>query len=206
MFKIDLHVHSTLGGDSNIRPAEVVPWARKAGLDAVCITEHHSFDLSAPFEKISKESGFPILRAMEYRAHEGHLLIYGINANKGDFMPGLPIQTVLNWVNARGGVAVPAHPYQHGLLGGFLGDKIFELNGLVALETINASASDEENKKAQKAARRLGLKGIAGSDAHGPQAIGRAWTGFDQPIKDAETLAGALRNGNYFAAAKKGPC
>jgi predicted metal-dependent phosphoesterase TrpH len=204
MFKIDLHVHSTLGGDSHIRPDQVVECARKAGLDAVCVTEHHSYDLSQPFDEISKSTGFPILRGMEYRAHEGHLLIYGVSASKGDFMPGLPMQTVLKWVNDQGGVAIPAHPYQRGILGSALGDKVFELKGLEALETINASATFEENSLSIKAAQKLGLTGIAGSDAHGAHALGRAWTCFPSPITDAKALAIALREGNYSIAAKDG--
>ena len=39
MFKIDLHIHTSLGGDSLITPHDVAERAREVGLDAVCITE-----------------------------------------------------------------------------------------------------------------------------------------------------------------------
>ncbi len=42
MFKIDLHIHTRLGGDSLIELQDLVERARKVGLDAVCITEHRS--------------------------------------------------------------------------------------------------------------------------------------------------------------------
>jgi predicted metal-dependent phosphoesterase TrpH len=204
MFKIDLHVHTTLGGDSALRPEEVAEQARRAGLDAVCITEHHDYDLSRPFERIAVRENFPIFRGFEYRAAEGHLLIYGVRAGKGDFLPGLPMQTVIDWVNRRAGVAIPAHPYQDGLIGCALGDRVLGLKGIVALETLNGSAAPEENRYAQEAADRMGLPGIGGSDAHGLHALGRAWTWFRQAIGSEAELVAALRKGAYFPQSVSG--
>ncbi|MBW1947899.1 MAG: PHP domain-containing protein, partial [Deltaproteobacteria bacterium] len=62
MFKVDLHIHTTLGGDSFIQPDELVARSIEVGLDAVCVTEHNSYSLSKPFNKISRETGFPIFR------------------------------------------------------------------------------------------------------------------------------------------------
>lgn len=199
MFKIDLHVHTVLGGDSMIEPEQVVHQARNVGLDAVCITEHHSYDLSHPFDRIAEIENFPVFRGLEYRAAEGHLLIYGVRAGKSDFLPGLPMQTVLEWVAGRGGVAVPAHPYQEGIVGRALGDRVLQLKGLMAIETINGSLQPEKNLLAHEAACRLGVKGIGGSDAHGLQALGSAYTCFSEKIRNETELVAALRSGDYFA-------
>ncbi len=205
MFKVDLHVHTILGGDADIEPEAVVPRAREAGLDALCITEHHDYDLSRPFEAISRKEGFPIFRGLEYRAAEGHLLIYGVHAGKGDFLPGLPMQTILDWVNKRGGVAIPAHPYQLGLNGCKLGDAVFRLKGLVALETINGSLSEEENRGARDAALKMGLKGTGGSDAHGLHVLGSACTCFSRPVTSEAALVSALRRGDYVPLCRRSP-
>jgi len=199
MFKIDLHVHTSLGGDSAIDPEQVVDRAREMGLDGVCITEHHSYDLSRPFEAIAQREKFAIFRGLEYRAAEGHLLIYGVRAGKGDFTPGLPMQTVIEWVNKRGGVGIPAHPYQAGIVGCALGDEVLDLSGIVAIETINGSLPEEQNRQAQTAARQLGVKGIGGSDAHGIQKLGIAYTCFSAPIRSEEELVTALKCSEYFA-------
>lgn len=199
MFKIDLHIHSVLGGDSAIVPDELVPQARRAGLDGVCITEHHSYDLSRPFEQIGHKEAFPIFRGLEYRAAEGHLLIYGVKAGKGDFLPGLPMQTVIEWVNQRGGAAVPAHPFRAGIVGTALGDRLLALKGLTAVETINGSLLPEENLLAERAARQLGLKGIGGSDAHGLRTVGSAYTCFSRAISSEAELVAALRDDDYYA-------
>ena len=199
MFKVDLHVHSVLGGDAATLPEEVVPNARQAGLDGVCITEHHDHGLSQPFDAIACSTAFPIFRGMEYRAEEGHLLVFGVAAGRSDLWPGLPMQQAIDWVNRKGGVAVPAHPFQTGFLGQCLGKRVLQLEHLVALETINASATSEENRLARQAAEQLGIAGIGGSDAHGPGAIGRAYTSFSAPLRTNADLVAALRNGRYAA-------
>jgi len=198
MFKIDLHVHTSLGGDSVIKPEELVPRCRQIGLDAVCVTEHHSYFLSNPYQEISVQSGFPVFQGLEYRAKEGHLLIYGIKADEDDLPKMLPMQWAANWVHDRGGVAIPAHPYQNGLIHGFPGDQVLDLQGLFALETLNASLSAGENHQAVMAATRLRIGGVAGSDAHGPSVLGRAYTLFRDEIRTESALIKALRDGNYL--------
>ena len=198
MFKIDLHIHTALGGDSLIEPDQLVPRARAVGLDAVCVTEHHSHSLSQPFEEIMRKTGYPIFRGMEYNAAEGHLLIFGVKAGRGDLPPLLPIQRALDWVCKSTGVAIPAHPFQIDMLGRSLGKRVLELEGLIALETLNGSLSHKTNKKASDAAYRLGTHGIGGSDAHGLHVLGKAYTLFPAPIKTEDELVAALKNGGYI--------
>ncbi|MBW2086924.1 MAG: PHP domain-containing protein, partial [Deltaproteobacteria bacterium] len=188
MFKVDLHVHTVLGGDSSIEPEELAARSREVGLDAVCVTEHNSYSLSAPFKAISRRAGFPIFRGMEYNAAEGHLLIYGVKAGKGDLPPKFPMQKAVDWVHERGGIAIPAHPFQKDILGRRPGERVLDLKGLMALEVMNGSASFEENRMAAEAAERLGINGIGGSDAHGLLVLGRAYTQFPDAVRTEEEL------------------
>lgn len=193
-----------LGGDSTIRPEALVARARLAGLDAVCITEHHSYDLSAPFEPIAGKENYTIFRGLEYRAAEGHLLIYGVRAGKGDLLPGLPMQQIVDWVNRRGGAAVAAHPYQTALIGRALGDRVLQITGLAAVETLNGSLVPTDNRRAREASRRMGLPGTGGSDAHGIQALGSAFTCFPAPINSEAELVRALKGNGYIAREGQG--
>ena len=176
----------------------MVERARKVGLDAVCITEHHSYDLSQPFDEISRMANFPVLRAMEYRADNGHLLIYGIRVTRGNLPSGLPVQKAVDWVQKNGGVAIPAHPYQHSLAGQYLGDDILKISGLFAVEVLNGSVPPQGNRRAEKAAGKLGINGIGGSDAHGLPVLGKAYTCFPAPVKSMEELVTALKSDKYF--------
>ncbi len=178
-----------------LRPEELVECAMAAGLDALCVTEHHSYFASAPLEDISRKSRFPIFRALEYHASEGHLLIYGVKAGSSDLPRGLPMQRAIDWVNSRGGAAVPAHPYQRGVAGGVLGDRLLALRGLAAVEVLNGSVTEQENSLAAEAAGSLMVPGIGGSDAHGPLALGRAYTLFETPIESTVELLRAIKEG-----------
>ncbi|MFC1886356.1 PHP-associated domain-containing protein [Thermodesulfobacteriota bacterium] len=198
MFKIDLHVHTSLGGDSIIKPNELVPRCREIGLDAVCVTEHHSYFLSNPYREISLQHNFPIFQGLEYRAREGHLLIFGVKADLEDLPKMLYMQWAIDWVLAKGGVAIPAHPYQGGVIHGFPGDGVLDLKGLYALEVLNAALSYTENHRAVEAAKQLGINGVAGSDAHGPSVLGRAYTEFPAEIMTEDALVQALREGRYL--------
>ena len=200
MFKIDLHIHTRLGGDSHIEPQDIIARAREVGLDAVCVTEDHSYDLSEPVGEISSAADFPIFRGMEYRADSGHLLVYGVRVTRGNLPSGMPMQKAVDWVQRNGGVAIPAHPYQHSLAGQFLGDDILQLKGLIALEVMNGSVSPEGNRRAEEAADKLGIHGIGGSDAHGLPVLGKAYTCFPTPVASMQELTAALKAGNYFPA------
>lgn len=202
MFKIDMHVHSVLGGDSMIQPEEVVSCAKKAGLDGVCITEHHDYAISHPFDEIRQKTGFPIFRAMEYKAKEGHLLVFGVNMGKADMLPQIPMQQVIDWVVQRGGAAVPAHPYQEDMFGRSLGDRLLSLKQVTAVEGVNGSATRKENQLAAAAAEKMDWHAIGGSDAHGPAGIGKAFTVFLEKIETDIQLVDALKSGAYYPMPK----
>jgi len=105
----------------------------------------------------------------------------------------------MNWVHSRGGIAIPAHPFQRDMLGRCVGNRVFDLENLTAMEVINGSASAEENEKAAEAATRLGISGTGGSDAHGLIVLGRAYTLFPASVNTETELVRALRSGGYKA-------
>lgn len=198
MFLIDMHVHTSLGGDSIIEPEELVDLARAAGLHGLCVVEHHSYSLSKPLEVLAHQTRFLLVRGLEYHGSEGHLLIFGFPGNPGSMPRGLPLQYVIDRVHSHGGLAIPAHPFQPGLVGGCLGHRVSDLQGIVALETLNGSISNDENLLARQAARKMSICGIGGSDAHGPVVLGRAYTRFPRSIQTPEDLLNALREGDYY--------
>ncbi len=193
-----MHVHTALGGDSDISPDELIDLARAAGLDGVCVVEHHSYSRSKPLEVLARQMRFLLIRGLEYHGAEGHLLIFGFPGDPGNLPKGLPLQYVIDRVHSQGGVAIPAHPFQRGLVGGCLGHRVLDLQDLWAIETLNGSLSADKNLLALQAAQKLGICGIGGSDAHGPMVIGRAYTLFPRSIKTPVDLFDALRERGYY--------
>lgn len=221
--KIDLHVHTRLSYDSRLEPIHLIERARKLRLDAVCVTEHWSYKASEPIEEVATAEGFLVLRGAEYHSAQGHLLLYGIYDDsycKGNKY--LSTQEVIDYVNDMGGVVVPSHPYidwaklesrTDGIKNPpsiekdkVMGDNIYQLSGIIAIETLNAAMTrliPGANDKAEVARKKLGLPGIGGSDAHTAWEVGLAYTVFEAEIKNIHDLVEALRTGKYYPEEKR---
>jgi predicted metal-dependent phosphoesterase TrpH len=76
---LDLHVHTRIGSrDSTIEYEDLVPWAKKAGLDGICITEHGNKKTGVA-EDIAREHDFLVLEGVELNTEFGDVLIYGVD-------------------------------------------------------------------------------------------------------------------------------
>lgn len=199
--KIDLHIHSRYSYDSATRPETILKWARMRGLDGVCITEHHSYVKSQPFSEWAEHSSIVILRGAEASTMLGHFLIYGVSDDSWNTYKEagyIDPQKLIDHVNAQGGAVVAAHPFrregEH-----FGGWKVASLRGLAAIEVWNGNCLEEDNQEALLLARKMGLPGIGGSDAHVGPAVGMAYTVLPRPITDEKDLVKLLKLGKCRA-------
>lgn len=202
---IDAHCHTCHSYDNWLEPVDLVRRAKSLGLDGICVTEHHSYEASAPVEHIGREEGLLVLRGVEIATDRGHLLAYGIEDdswNRWGRNGYLPLAEVIRRIDELGGICVPAHPYREIGVASLL-DGLFGLEGIAAVETHNGGNLDADNELAARAARHLGLPGLGGSDCHKVGAVGRCATEFSVTVADmpgfiAAVRAGACR-GDYYA-------
>ena len=194
---IDTHCHTKYSYDNWLEPRDLIIRARALGLAAVCVTEHHSFEVSEPVERVGREEGLLVLRGVEISTDRGHVLAYGV-ADDGWNIWGrntyLPIVPVIERVVALGGICVPAHPYREIGVASLL-DDLFDLRGIAAVETHNGNNSDQDNDLARAAADHLALPTLGGSDCHKMAAVGRCATDFLVPVTDIASFIDAVRAG-----------
>lgn len=205
---IDLHAHTTVSsGCSILEPRALIEAARRRGLDAVCVTDHFSIEGAETTQQLGREIGFPIYRAVEARTDLGDMLVFGYYR---DIPEGIPFQDLCWYVHEVGGLVFAAHPFHTGggpsLLLAFRDrgldldedwksvDALRELDGV---ETLNGQVSADVNARADTLARRLGVPGIGGSDAHAVDMVGVAATRFARPINSDAELVAALKDGGY---------
>ncbi len=193
-FKIDLHVHSKYSGDTDSEPEEMVIRAVEQGLDGLAFTEHYSYEASEPVESLKEKykDVIIIFRGVEFSADEGHCLIFGVNTDRL-LSPHTPIEEVLKVVNKAGGVVIPSHPYRRG---NSLGEMVWTLQGLCAIEGFNGANMKAFNTKAIQTARDLGIPYTGGSDAHEPGEVGSCFTEFRGKIA-YDNLIDLLKSGQY---------
>ena len=205
---IDCHCHTKHSYDNWLEPGDLIRRARAIGLDGVVVTEHHSYEASAPVEAVAREEGFLLLRGVEISTDRGHLLAYGVEDDAWNLWgrdTWLPLDEVIERINQLGGICVPAHPYREFGLCSLL-DGLLDLRGIVAVETHNGSNVDADNELAVTAARHLELPALGGSDCHKVAAVGRCATEFLQPVTDMPSFIAAVRSGacraDYFSGWK----
>ena len=97
-----------------LEPLDLIRRARALGLDGVVITEHYSYEASAPVEQVGRDEGFLVLRGVEIATDRGHLLAYGVEDDGWNIWGRdsyLPLEEVIERINDLGGICAPAHPH-----------------------------------------------------------------------------------------------
>ncbi|MBN2898470.1 MAG: PHP domain-containing protein [Clostridia bacterium] len=196
----DMHVHQNRhSSDSRLDIYEGVEYAKSLGLDGICVTDHDNLGLKSLAAELTKNSGIHVIVGVEIYTLDGDLLCYGI-----DEMPEkrMSAQETIDYVNARGGVCVAAHPFRDNRRG--LEEVLYQVNGLAALEGYNGRTKPEDNFKSISTADSLALPICGGSDAHTVEEIGNFVTVFEDAITSEADLIAALRSGRFSAGVIKG--
>ena len=203
--RIDLHIHtSPLSACSYIDPHELVQEARRLKLDGLCLTEHQVLWDPAEVDKLALEAGIKIFRGNEFTTNQGDILIFGFYEDIKELMI---IQDLREAVQSAGGFMIAAHPFR-----GFKTFGIGQLQMTVeqagkrnvfefvdAVETGNGKLSKDENDMARKVAKKLGLPGTGGSDAHRVDEIATWVTVFEKNIANERELLEELHAGRFRA-------
>src|SRR5437016_1589470 len=181
-FNIDLHTHSYFSGDGVSSPEDMIAAARAKNLHGIAITDHNTCDaITYLLDKgLMRLDGLPvdnflILPGVEITTAEGHLLCVGATL---PFLKGKPAREVCEMIHARGGLAIPPHPYD--LFRAGIRFSSLEKLPVDAIEVFNAATTLRRyNRYAFKYAQIRGLPMTAASDAHHAAAVGTAYTILD---------------------------
>ena len=197
--RIDLHVHTSISSPcSLIEPEGVIRTATEIGLDGVCITEHDEIKGAEVMSAFGRKHGFPVFRGIEIYTEFGDMLVYGLYQDPPNWKTRF--SELLEICREAGAVIIPAHSCR------FTGDlerivcaqrADYMLRNVTAIETHNGGCSPAGNREALLLARKYGLPGTGGSDAHHVFQIGRCLTVFDDEIASDEELVAALKTGRY---------
>jgi predicted metal-dependent phosphoesterase TrpH len=176
---VDFHVHTRVSPDALDRPETVVEAARRAGLDAIAITDH---DRSAAYARLCElgladpsgrpVDGFLVIPGVEVSCVEGHVLVLGATFDS----PESPLASeAVERAHELGAIAAAAHPFDR--LRSGVGLATLQRVAFDAVEAWNSKTIEAgSNRSAGEFARSHGLPVIGGSDAHFAAALGRAHT------------------------------
>ncbi|MER3454204.1 MAG: hypothetical protein C4318_03485 [Acidimicrobiia bacterium] len=176
--RIDSHVHTYRSGDSRSPLSLVLRAAHKAGIDVLCITDHGTIDGALEAIEKASETSTPwkggIVIGQECRTWAGEIIgLFLYERIPGNLHP----HEVVARIREQAGLVYIPHPFcrQHnGLQMEVLEELVAE--GMVDIvEVHNAKAQPCANERALSFAVNHGLIGVAASDAHYPEFVGRAF-------------------------------
>jgi predicted metal-dependent phosphoesterase TrpH len=204
----DLHVHTRYGSaDSYIDYTELVPYAKQAKLDGICITEH-GYEKTGITERFPPERDFLILEGIEFTTELGDILIFGVESIPKNLI--LRERQLRKFVLREGGVMFLAHPFRLEITRMIKRGQTPRVRprdvvdrpifGLVdGLEIANGLSVPEDVAFCRVVCKQMGLKGIGGSDAHVANRIGACVTVFENSIHSEADFIAELKNGTFHA-------
>lgn len=186
--KIDLHNHSIYSHDSLNRLKNFEAAYQNNKFDLIAITDHQSIDAA---QKIKKRASFPVIIGQEIASGEGDIIGLFINQQiKEDLGAAATAQKIHN----QGGLVYIPHPLDRFRVG-MRGDPLFKLagDGLIDMvELYNGKYASLllgwNNKHVHEFIKKQNLTAAAGSDAHIPSDLGRAFVKVPDSY-DAHELA-----------------
>ncbi len=167
--RVDLHTHTSFSPDAVIRPADLVERAYAAGLDKVAVTDHGTIEGALRAREIAPQL---VIIGEEIRCSCGTELI-GLFLEERIPMR-LDLAEVVERIRDQRGVVYAPHPYAYPRNPFARAARALAVAEVV--EVVNARAFlPLWNRAAARAARQRGLAAGAGSDAHFPGEVGRAY-------------------------------
>ncbi|MFW5938711.1 MAG: CehA/McbA family metallohydrolase [Halanaeroarchaeum sp.] len=189
MIEIDLHTHSRFFHGFAGRPTPYdrigarlhVAVARARGLDGIAVTNHDYY------EAFDFDTGdVTVIPGIEVSSTAGHMLVVGPDPPRrtapGELTPG----EVVDIARDRDCAVILAHPYRNSHLP--------EMDVAVDAVEVNGKRSRSVDR-IETLARDRDLPIVAGSDAHYPFEIGRAYTVLDADSATPASVVEAIEDG-----------
>jgi len=177
------------------------------GLDGVCLAEHDAMWDPDEAADLAGDSGILILRANEVSTNHGHVLVFGYEEKIEGVLAVL--EELRAEVTRAGGLTIVSHPFRGFLL---FGVAEFQMSvedasertvfqHVDGVEILNGMVREQGNDMARRVAERLDLIGVAGSDAHRLDEVGRCVTILEREISNEQELVEELRARRFTTGA-----
>jgi predicted metal-dependent phosphoesterase TrpH len=186
-YNVELHCHTYHSSDSLMLPHQILQACGRRGIDRVAVTDHNTIAGAREAHALDPQR---VIIGEEILTTEGEILGYFLQE---EIPEGLPPIEVIERLKAQGSVISLSHPFDLTRGCRWSAETLnMILPYLDALEILNARCwSDQPNRQAASLADQAGLLATAGSDAHAPIEVGRAYLQMPA-FNDAESFRKSL--------------
>ncbi|MFQ5879184.1 MAG: PHP domain-containing protein [Dehalococcoidia bacterium] len=191
MLKADLHSHTYFSPDCLTAPERYVAACQRRGINCVAVTDHNTIQGGLAVQKMAP---FRVIIGEEVRTGEGE--ITGLFLTQ-EVPGGLTLEETVRRIKEQGGLISIPHPFDR-----FRGEPLGReallrvLAQVDIIEVFNARTTlPRDNQRAVELALKHDLAMGAGSDAHSPWEVGRAYVEMPEFDGGPQEFLQALRQG-----------
>jgi predicted metal-dependent phosphoesterase TrpH len=193
-WNIDLHTHTLWSKDCLSEFDTILRLCEQRGIDRIAITDHNTAEGALALQKIAPGR---VIVGEEIMTTQGEVLAYFVR----ETVPaGLTPQETIRRLRDQGAVISVSHPFDRLRKGAWQESDLLKIvNEIDAIEIYNARCIfNSDNDRAIAFAKKHGLAGTVGSDAHTRSEYGRAMVKVRPFSDDPEDFLDALQEASYI--------
>jgi len=188
--RLDLHNHTSFSSDGVMSPAELLRGARAKGLGCIAVTDHNTIE--GALEALALADADPtlprVIPGIEVSTADGDII--GLYVRE-TIPRGLPASDSIALIRQQGGLVYLPHPFdviRRGTIAAGVREQAADQADVV--EVLNGrSLTPLSVRNARRLAHRHAKPRGAGSDAHGPAEVGRAYVVVERPPTREDLVA-----------------
>lgn len=170
LLKADLHIHTKYSMDCNMSLGKIVNRCLETGVNCIAIADHGTIEGALKMQTIAP---FPVIVAEEILTPYGEIM--GMFLKDG-IPSGLSVGETISRIKAQGALVCIPHPFDIFRQSALNAKIVEEIVGQIdVIEVFNSRTLFQSSAKAQIFAQKYGIPVSAGSDAHTPGEIGKAY-------------------------------
>lgn len=188
---VEFHCHTLASKDSLLRPQQLLAACVRKGIDKVVVTDHNGTAGAIIAEALDPDR---VIIGEEIMTARGEILAAFV---KTAVPPGLaPLETISR-LRDQGAFISVSHPFDRQRKGAWKEEDLLAIvPSIDAIEVFNSRCMlPAANRAALEFARRHGLAGTVGSDAHTAWELGRSVLSLPE-FSDADDLRRIIRAGH----------
>ncbi|MDD4985347.1 MAG: PHP domain-containing protein [Dehalococcoidales bacterium] len=195
MLKADLHIHTEYSPDCNTPLARIIDRCLEVGINCIAISDHNTIEGALKMQDIAP---FTVIVAEEILTPHGEIMGMFL---KESIPGGLSVAETISRIRTQDGLVAIPHPFdrfRQSALNTGITRSLAEQGEINVVEVFNSRTPlYRSSARAESFARKYGIPGSAGSDAHTSQAIGDAYVEMPE-FSGCQDFLSALAGGTVF--------